>query len=295
MKFLNRYPKLIWQENWLSFDEEQRIEYNDALLAAKEKVNWLLEAGNPLRFQANIFTILHQLKQVCNFAANKETSPKTELLHKHLDIISQSKKKVIIFSQYDKMGTKRLEELLKKQGIKYISYQPGMSTKEMEMAVNSFIDNKNIVALIAGVKASRIKINSEDVPYAIHFDQWWNPAFLWQTEESILPNTSGRKAKQNLSVYSYLIKDSIEEKIQSLLYRKGFLNKNIMDSIPAESLVELISNEEWLEVFDAPNLKFKENDELKLSSAIKKIQTFKYPGDNRKSKIFIIKDRMQKY
>jgi hypothetical protein len=282
-------PKVTWQENWIPFDEEQRAEYNDTLHAAKEKVHWLLETGNPLRFQANIFTILHQLKQVCNFAAAKETSPKTELLLKHVDTIAQNKKKVIIFSQYDKMGTKKLEELLKKQGVKYKTYQPGMSTKEMETAVDSFIGNKNVVALIAGVKASRLRINSEVVPYAIHFDQWWNPVFLWQTEESIFLPAGGGNNKQSLSVYSYLIKDSIEEKIQCLLYRKGLLNKNIVDSIPAESIAELISNEEWLEVFDLPDLKFKKNDELKLSSSIKNIVNLTPKETTEKARSFLQK------
>jgi SNF2 family DNA or RNA helicase len=282
-------PKVIWQENWLPFDEAQKTEYNDALHSAKEKVHWLLETGNPLRFQANIFTILHQLKQVCNFATTKETSPKTELLVKHVDTIAQNKKKVIIFSQYDKMGTKKLEELLKKQGVQYRTYQPGMSTKEMETAVNSFINNKNVVALIAGVKASRIRINSEEVPYVVHFDQWWNPAFLWQTEESISlpPGSTGNK--QSLSVYSYLIKDSIEEKIQNLLYRKGLLEKNIMDSIPAESIAELISNEEWLEVFDMPDQNFKKNNELKLISSIKKIESINTKEMIEKVRAFLMK------
>jgi superfamily II DNA or RNA helicase len=282
-------PGIIWQENWLDLDELQQTEYADSLKAAKEKVNWLIESGNPLRFQANIFTILHQLKQVCNFSEKSDTSPKTDLLLEHIDNIVKNKRKVIIFSQYDKLGTKKIEAFLKKHSVKYITYAPGMSTKDMELAVKNFSENNATNAMIAGVKPSRIKIISGEVPYIIHFDQWWNPASLWQTEELVASLAKEKKQNENVNVYSYLSKGTIEEMINKLLYRKGFLNKNVMDLFSAEAIGEMIANEEWLEVFDMPDRKFNKSMEKKLHTVEDKLMALSDDNFTETVKMFLTK------
>lgn len=282
-------PFITWQENWTELDELQLTEYSDSLRAAKEKVNWLIESGNPLRFQANIFTILHQLKQVCNFADKSDTSPKTDLLLGHVDNIAKNKKKVIIFSQYDKLGTKKIEALFKKNSIKYVTYAAGMSTKEMESATKNFASDNTITAMIAGVKSSRIKLPACDVSYIIHFDQWWNPASLWQTEELVTALKKENGLNEPVNVYSYLTKGTIEEKISSLLFRKGFLNKNIMDLFGAEHLGEMIANEEWLEIFDMPDSKFNKETEKKLKDAEKKLVNLSQEDFIETVKIFLTK------
>ena len=266
-------PGVVWQNKWLEMDEDQAVEYNDAFISAKEKVSWLLESGNPLRFNANIFTILHQLKQICNFSANSIKSPKTELLTRQIEFIAKNNKKVVVFSQYDKAGTKKIEEILNKSGIKYLSYAPGMSTKEMESTTKNFISKSSITAMIVGVKPGRMKIASTEIPYVIHFDLWWNPASLWQTE-TVLRSARSALLSENLSVYSYLMKGTIEERINNLLFRKGLLNKNVMENIAADTIAEMVANEEWLEVFDMPDNKFKNMYEAALQEIWTKIENY---------------------
>jgi superfamily II DNA or RNA helicase len=282
-------PAIIWQENWLELDEQQEIEYSASLQIAKEKVNWLIESGNPLRFQANIFTILHQLKQVCNFSEKSDVSPKTGLLLEQVDAIVKNKQKVIIFSQYDKLGTKKIEALFNKYSIKHVSCAPGMSTKEMETAVKNFTSSGSIAAMIAGVKPARIKIQSGEIPYIIHFDQWWNPASLWQTEELIFSFSARKNLNGVINVYNYFSKGTIEEKINKLLFRKGFLNKNVMDLFNAETIGEMIANEEWLEVFDMHDEKFIKGTEEKLKESEKRLLSLS-PADFLEAlKIFFTK------
>jgi SNF2 family DNA or RNA helicase len=257
---IKEIPNVVWQEKWLDMDDEQAAEYNDAFISVKEKVSWLMESGNPLRFNANIFTILHQLKQICNFSENKKKSAKTELLIKQVELIAGNNKKVIIFSQYDKT-TKKIEEILKNDKIEYVSYAPGMSTKAMQSTIKDFTSKPSVTAMIAGVKPGRMKITSGEIPYVIHFDQWWNPASVWQTAETIGSSSKSTFLNENLNIYSYLMKGTIEEKIKDLLLRKGFLNKNIMENVSADSIAAMIANEEWLEVFDMLDDGFKNKQE----------------------------------
>jgi SNF2 family DNA or RNA helicase len=269
----NDLPEVTWQNRWLTLDEEQSEEYNEAFESAKEKVQWFLESGNPLRFNANVFTILHQLKQVCNFSEKKGTSRKTDLLLEQVETIAKNRKKVVVFSQYNKAGTKKIEEIFKKNGVKYLSYAPGMSTKDMETMLKNFSKDASVTALITGVKPSKIKIPATEIPYVIHFDIWWNPSSLWQTEEAISGLSKGN-TKEKLNVYSYLMKGTVEERIHELLYKKGFLNKHVIETVNPESIVEMITNPEWLEIFDIPDLEFKQRYEKGLLETEKRIDGY---------------------
>ncbi len=265
-------PEITWQNKWLTLDEEQVEDYNEAFNTAKEKVQWFLESGNPLRFNANVFTLLHQLKQVCNFSEKKGKSRKTKELLRQVSSIAKHNKKVVVFSQYDKSGTKKIEELFKKNGIKFLSYAPGMSTKDMETVLKNFNSNTSITALVTGVKQSKIKIPGE-IPYVIHFDIWWNPTSLWQTEDAIVSSSSGGH-KEKLNVYSYLMKGTVEERIHSLLYKKGFLNKHIMETMNPDVIAEMITNPEWLEIFDMPDEEFKQRYEKGLLDIEQRIDKY---------------------
>ncbi|HSP87130.1 MAG TPA: DEAD/DEAH box helicase, partial [Ignavibacteriaceae bacterium] len=280
-------PGITWQNKWLSLDEEQIEEYNEAFANAKEKVQWFLESGNPLRFNANVFTLLHQLKQVCNFSEKKGKSRKTKLLLEQVNRIAENNQKVVIFSQYDKVGTKKVEDVLTKNNIKFLSYAPGMSTNEMESVLKKFSSSTSITALVAGVKPSRIKIPAGNVSYVIHFDIWWNPASLWQTEEAVIGSSKGEQ--QNLTVYSYLMKNTIEEKIHALLHKKGFLNKHIIESVNPDNIAEMITNPEWLEIFELPDEEFKQRYQKGLLETEKRIDNYSINEFMERGKNFFVK------
>ncbi len=285
----NDLPGITWETKWLTLDEEQVEEYNEAFATAKEKVQWFLQSGNPFRFNANVFTLIHQLKQVCNFSEKTGKSRKTKVLLEHLKRIEKNNQKVVIFSQYDKAGTKKIEDVLNKNDIKFLSYAPGMSTKEMETVLKDFSSpaSSGITALVSGIKPSRVKIPSGNISYVIHFDIWWNPASLWQTEESVIGSSKGEH--QNLNIYSYLMKDTVEERIHSLLYKKGFLNKHIMERVNPDSIAEMITNPEWLEIFDMPDEEYKQRYQKGILETEKRIDNYSINEFMERGKNFFAK------
>lgn len=245
----DQLPKTVRQDIWFELDSDQKTEYENTLNLGKERITKLLQAGNPFIIQSNVFTLLHQLKQICNFASSKKTSGKANYLLNQLETIIENKKKVLIFSQYDKLGTHRLEELLTERKIKFISYNSGMSLKEIDDAKKSFRKSKTVHVLINGIKTTRSTVNLAEVPYVIYFDQWWNPASVWKTEDFINnPEKDSLNIEENLNIYNYFVKDTIEEKIKEVLSRKGLLHRNITEMLPAETINEIVTTDEWLEV-----------------------------------------------
>ncbi len=242
------FPKKIKQDYWVEMDPDQRLEYEKALESGREKIYDLVQAGNPFLVQSNVFTLIHQLTQIGNFHGKKESSVKSELLLHHVKSIQKSGKKVMVYSQYDRQGTQRLEKLFAKNGIKYVLYQTGISLKEMEDAVKKFAKDKSITVFLAGMKALNTKLNLKNVPYLIHFDQWWSPVTTWQSEEKLYASESSTPG--SLNIYNYFIKGSIDEKIQMKLIEKGLDNRNLFDLLSSEGMYALFTNEDWLEVLE---------------------------------------------
>ncbi|HEY6906962.1 MAG TPA: C-terminal helicase domain-containing protein, partial [Ignavibacteriaceae bacterium] len=242
-------PRKVRQDYWVQMDHDQKLEYEKTLETGREKIYDLVQAGNPFLVQSNVFTLIHQLTQIGNFHGKSESSAKSELLLHHVKSIQKSGKQVFVYSQYDRQGTQRLEKLFAKNKIKYVLYQAGISLKEMEDAIKNFAKDKSITVFLAGMKATNSKINLADVPYMIHFDQWWSPVTTWQAEERVNANTND-PAKLKLNVYNYFVKNSIDEKIQLKLREKGLDNKNLFDLLSSEGMYSLITNEDWLEVLE---------------------------------------------
>ena len=241
-------PNVVRQDVWHELDEEQKIEYENILSVGRERITRLLQNGNPLIIQSNVFTLLHQLKQIYNFASQKNSSAKSKYLLQQIENAIENDKKILVFSQYDKMGIQKIEQVLNSNKIKYIMLHSGMSLNELETAKKKFQSNKKIHVLLNGIKTSRSGISLPEVQYVVHFDQWWNPATVWKGEASISSPTN-----ENINVYNYFTKKTLEEKIKGYLQMKGLLRKDIIEFLSAESINEMISLDEWLEILGISN------------------------------------------
>ena len=271
-------PDVVRQDVWHELDDEQKIEYENILSIGRERITKLLQNGNPFIIQSNVFTLLHQLKQIYNFASQKNSSSKSEHLLKQIENVIENDKKILVFSQYDKMGIQKIEDVLSTNKIKYILLHSGMSLSELEAAKKKFESNKKIHVLLNGIKFSRSGISLPEVQYVVHFDQWWNPATVWKGEASIAHPQDG-----NINVYNYFTKNSVEEKIKKLLQRKGLLRKEIIEFLSVESINEMVSLEEWLKVLDIGNTQG--NDDQDNSN--EKVKKEDFINDNRLNELSI--------
>ena len=245
-------PRFIWHEEWMTPDEEQKKEFKESLVDCQKDLRRVLETGNPFRFQANIYTLLHRLKQVSNFAPGNTLSPKTNLLLDQVLTIKENGKKVVILSQYDRLGTKKLEKLFEQNKINYLLLPGGLSAEEMQKSINLFKTKANIVALITDAKISKLNFKDFNVPYVIRFDQWWNPISTWELEDIFSWDDDQEEENESTSVYNYYLLESIDQRIKELLHSKGLLHKNIYELMNQKVFDELVSIDEWLRMFKMP-------------------------------------------
>lgn len=280
---------VIRNDFWHDLDLEQSQEYENTLLQGRKRILDLIKGGNPFIIQSNIFTLIHQIKQVGNFSTHKETSPKTELLLDQLESIIASGQKSIIFSQYDKQGIQKIEQLLKNNQIRYVRYQSGMPLKELENSANAFKSESKISVMLAGLTAASVKIKIPEASYLIHFDQWWNPTNQWQYEDKSLHNDNLNQSFESVNVINYFSNNSVELNIRSTLTKKGLLTKNLIEFLPNETIYGLITNEDWLHILGLETPKSRKNQKPDISELNSKLTELSIEEIGQKAKTLFTK------
>lgn len=231
-------PKKQKQDMALELDPAQRAAYDQA---AGEIVSELTALG-PRATKGKIFSSIHRLKQICNFAPGQFTSPKLDLLKEQIETIIDSGHKVIVFSQYIGEGIDKLEKALEPYGTAKIVGEQSELTRNTE--IERFKHSPEVPILLASVRAGGVGLNLTEASYVVHFDHWWNPAVMWQAEARVhrIGQTRG------VNVYSYWMVDTIEERIYDTLQKKGLLFEDVVDGLSESQIDELISTNEWLDM-----------------------------------------------
>jgi SNF2 family DNA or RNA helicase len=236
-------PDIIKQEVWLELDSAQRAAYDGVLSEGRTELEGL---GTRVR-KTDIFRVLTKLKQICNFAPGRNTSPKLDQLLEHVESIVESGQKLIVFSQYVAEGVEKLHMSLEKYGVAKIV--GGQSDRDQQ--IDNFIQLSTVPILVASVRAGGVGLNLQVASYVVHFDHWWNPAVMWQAESRA--HRAGQK--QTVNVYSYWVADTIEERIFQTLKSKGLLIADVVDGLAETQIDELISTDEWLDMLGVKHRK----------------------------------------
>ncbi|MDY0083918.1 MAG: helicase-related protein [Ignavibacteriaceae bacterium] len=242
----NEKQSALVKDIWLSPDEMQLFEYNEAITQAKEELNTLFDSPNPIRFQANIFNIIHKLKQILNFSSFRNISPKANLLIEQIYAVHSNRKKAVVFTQYDENGMKKLEKVFEANNVKFVVGRNGMSAEDLKNSLDSFYERSDVTVLLTNLKPSRLKLNLSKVSYIFNFDLWWNPVTVWQNDDEI--NINDHSAA-SVVMYNYNIRQTFEEDLLYVLEEKGFNKRYLFDNIKSETLSELITPDDWLTVF----------------------------------------------
>lgn len=192
----------------------------------------------------NILALLEELKQICNFADGKDESPKTERLLDYLETIVATNQKVLVFSQYIQEGVDKLARLLEQKKIGFVVYKGGMSEAQRNQVISDFHRKLDINVFIAQIESGGVGLTLTEASYVIHFDHKWNPAKMQQAEDRA--HRMGQTKK--LTVYSFWMKGTIEERIKKKLTEKKLLVEDVINSRAVEAVEDSITTEEWLDI-----------------------------------------------
>lgn len=150
-----------------------------------------------------------------------------------MDIVTQAietKRKVLIFSQFTSYLSV-LEQRLHDEGITpYVLTGSTPKAKRIEL-VDAFNTNDVPVFLIS-LKAGGVGLNLTSAEVVIHADPWWNASVMNQATDRA--HRIGQKNR--VSVYKLIAKDTIEERIAQLQYKKAQLSEGVIGENDRASL-----------------------------------------------------------
>ncbi|MFW6285538.1 MAG: SNF2-related protein [Nanoarchaeota archaeon] len=238
-----KQEKIVYSE----MTNKQSVIYNELLNRAKDEINNLVKTQGFDKSRIQILSTLLKLRQICNhpalidksFAKEENISGKFEQFMELLMQVINNGEKVLVFSQFTSM-LDIFQTELENSNITY-SRLDG-SSKDRQQIVEEFNKNKSIKVFLISLKAGGHGLNLTSASSVFLYDPWWNPMIEQQAKDRA--HRIGQR--NNVSVYKFITKNSIEEKILKLQERKDHLfdnlikeNTGFMKKLEWEDLMEL--------------------------------------------------------
>ena len=171
---------------------------------------------------------LNLMRMVCDstYIVDQTTRHDTkiqELMSILDECFEQSDEKVVVFSQWERM-TRLVAQELDLLGIKYEYLHGGVPSQKRKSLFDNF-NNDPDCRVFLSTDAGSTGLNLQSASMLVNLDIPWNPAILEQRIARI--HRLGQK--KNVSIINFVSKDTIEERMLSLLGFKSSLAKGILD------------------------------------------------------------------
>ena len=239
-------PEKIVNDVYATLSKKQIKLYNAILDGIFEKI----DAEKGIGRKGTILQTITALKQACNhpeqYLKNGDgkisDSGKMELLINILTNILDMNEKVIIFTQYVKMG-EIIQNLVSKKLKEEVLFLHGsLGQKEKNSIINTFQKNDEFKILVATLKTGGVGLNLTAAQNVIHYDLWWNPAVENQATDRV--HRIGQE--KDVMVYRFITKGTLEEEIDRISKTKTDLAKKAISN--DETFITELSTEELKEI-----------------------------------------------
>lgn len=230
---------------YFHLDKKERALYAANAANVRDRVESEMNGGQD---KIVILSLIMRLRQICQDA---------RLIYENVDWVSsklrgcmeliqsciRNHKKVLLFSSFTSM-LELIRQELEKESISYYLLTGSVQKEKRQEYVDRFQQDDTPVFMIS-LKAGGTGLNLTAAEVVIHFDPWWNISA--QNQATDRAYRIGQH--NNVQVYNLIMKDTIEERIQTLQAKKKDLaelfvntqNTNILRSLSKEELLELFS------------------------------------------------------
>lgn len=223
----------------VDMSDEERALYEAVRSRAVEDLEG--EDPNPVQILAEIT----KLRRACCHPRlvvedSKATSSKHEAVLETVDDLLDNGHKALVFSQFVS-HLAILREALDARGIDYRYLDGSTPAKERKRQVDAFQSGEGELFLIS-LRAGGQGLNLTAADYVLHLDPWWNPA----VEDQASDRAHRIGQDRPVTVYRFVMKDTIEEKIVDLHGEKRDLADSLLEGadmsgkLSAAELLELM-------------------------------------------------------
>jgi superfamily II DNA or RNA helicase len=212
-----------------------------ALMRKWERQGWLSEID-----QKRILCCIQNMRMLCNstFLFDKQThhSPKLEEFREILtELAIEEDRKVVVFSEYERMTWLAGEEL-RKLGIGFVSLHGGVPSAKRGALMETF-RNDPACKVFLSTDAGGVGLNLQAASAVVNFEPPWNPARL----EQRIGRVHRLGQSRPVHVIHMLTSDSIEERVWETVRLKKSLFAGVFDSPTGEVSFEKLGRKTVLQ------------------------------------------------
>ena len=212
-------PEKLFVDEYVEMNKDQRSIYNEVRNDLKQNIDKIVNSPNPL-------SQLIRLRQATGYTGILSTkiqeSAKLDRMEELVEEAISNDKKVVIFTNWTQMIDPVIERLSK--------YNIGVITGEVNMldrsiAVQNFQENAKYKILVGTIGAMGTGLTLTAGTIEIFLDEPWNRALLDQAVDRC--HRIGQQ--NNITIYTLLTKNTIDEKIHKLVQDKGEISDVLID------------------------------------------------------------------
>ena len=211
-------PEKIHSVEYVEMSNKQKKIYQEVHAGITANLNQMKFSNNPLAMLIR----LRQATADTSIVSDISESAKLDRLEELVEELSESNQKAVIFSNWSQV-TERAKERLEKYNPAYIT---GDTKSEERMSeVNRFQNDDNCKVIIGTIGAMGTGLTLTAGQTVIFLDSPWNRALKDQAEDRCHRiGTSG-----TVNVITLVCKDTIDERIEDIVYKKGLMSDAIID------------------------------------------------------------------
>ena len=210
-------PDKLYTTEYVEMSKDQRSIYNEVMADVKNNID-------KIRFDANPLAQLIRLRQATGYTGILSNqvlvSAKLDRLEEIVEELAENKEKCIIFSNWTAMTTPTFNKLKR--------FNPAIitgETKDREDQKNKFMTDPKCNCIIGTLGAMGTGLTLTAATTVIFLDSPWNRANKEQAEDRAhrIGTTS------NVNIITLVCKDTIDEKIEDIIYQKGAMADILVD------------------------------------------------------------------
>lgn len=224
-------PEKVECEEYVDMTPKQEQIYKEVEAEIKSNIDMITTSPNPL---AQLIRMRQATGYTGILSSKIQESAKLDRMEELVEEAVSNGKQVIIFSNWT-LITEQITDRLSKYKVGLITGET--KDNERQLLVDKFQEHK-LQVMVGTIGAMGTGITLTAATVEIFMDEPWNKANFNQAADRAY--RIGQK--NNLTIYTIMCKNTIDERIHELVYKKGLMADAIVDGQATMSKKELLQN-----------------------------------------------------
>lgn len=224
-------PEKTYINEYVEMTAKQRLIYNEVTEEVRSNIDQLAVSPNPL---AQLIRLRQATGYTGILSSEIQESAKLDRMEELVEEVIDNGKQVVIFSNWTQMTDVVFERLVRKYPLSVITGETKDELRQQNVEKFQLGQSKIMIGTI-GAMGTGLTLTAGTVE--IFMDEPWNKALKDQAEDRC--HRVG--TKENVTIYTLLCKDSIDERINDIVERKGMMADALIDGNINMNKAELLS------------------------------------------------------